>query len=74
MNLQNRVAKSEQAAGCEAGPCGLCVSRATRAGEPPREFGPEWEVSPVMETTWTCPSCGRPFGVTVEVVARKGEA
>lgn len=56
MRLLNRVERSEQAAGREAGPCVLCARRMI-APSVPREFGPEWEVRPQPGIEMNCPRC-----------------
>ena len=57
MNLSNRVAKSEQAAGCESGPCPLCERRdATQ----PRQSPPPGFVEEFLQAyELPCPRCGR---------------
>ena len=74
MSIENRVAKLELIHGANAGPCPMCEARTRAAEEPPRTFGPEWEVTPFTTVNIECPRCGRPFPVTVELVGRREAA
>jgi hypothetical protein len=69
-----RVARLEQAAGCEGDPCPLCERREQAAREPSRAFSDEWERRPGPSVNMKCPRCGRPFVLNVVYVSRKDAA
>jgi hypothetical protein len=71
VKLSYRVAKLEQAAGCEPGPCSLCERR--NASElPPTPAGFAEELLQVVELP--CPRCGQVVRFRVVHLDRKAAA